>query len=52
MIAQHGKWLQAAGTKIADGTPVEISPLWALDAETAAARHDRPMIINKPTYLT
>jgi UDP-N-acetylglucosamine/UDP-N-acetylgalactosamine diphosphorylase len=52
MSAQHSKWLAAAGTKIADGIVVEISPLWALDAEAAAARRDRPASINKPTYLS
>jgi UDP-N-acetylglucosamine/UDP-N-acetylgalactosamine diphosphorylase len=52
MTAQHRKWLAAAGTKVADGTVVEISPLWALDAETIAARADRPTSINSPTYLT
>jgi UDP-N-acetylglucosamine/UDP-N-acetylgalactosamine diphosphorylase len=52
MTAQHGKWLTAAGTKIADGTVVEISPLWALDAEAAAACPDRPSSIDSPTYLS
>jgi UDP-N-acetylglucosamine/UDP-N-acetylgalactosamine diphosphorylase len=52
MIAQYRNWLEAAGTRIADNTPVEISPLWALDAEQVAARPDRPATINKPTYLT
>ena len=44
MIAQHRKWLEAAGTRVADGVAVEISPLWALDAEGVAARADRPAI--------
>jgi UDP-N-acetylglucosamine/UDP-N-acetylgalactosamine diphosphorylase len=51
MIAQHSNWLKRAGTKITDGTPVEISPLWALDAEAVAARADRPRLIDSPTYL-
>jgi UDP-N-acetylglucosamine/UDP-N-acetylgalactosamine diphosphorylase len=51
MIAQHRKWLTAAGTKIADGTAVEISPLWALDAEAVAARPDRPSSIDSATYF-
>ena len=38
MIAQHRRWLEAAGTHVADGVPVEISPLWALDAEGVAPR--------------
>src|SRR5687768_5469140 len=32
MMDQHRRWLQAAGTQVADDMPVEISPLWALDA--------------------
>lgn len=51
MVSQHRKWLTAAGTQIPDGTTVEISPLWALDAETVAAHSDRPTSINLPTYL-
>jgi UDP-N-acetylglucosamine/UDP-N-acetylgalactosamine diphosphorylase len=52
MMAQHRKWLTAADTEVPDGVPVEISPLWALDAEAVAARSDRPTTISKPTYLT
>jgi UDP-N-acetylglucosamine/UDP-N-acetylgalactosamine diphosphorylase len=52
MIAQHTKWLTAAGTEVADGVAVEISPLWALDAEAVAARADRPPSIKSPTYLS
>ena len=33
MIDQHRSWLEAAGTRVAEGRAVEISPLWALDAE-------------------
>jgi UDP-N-acetylglucosamine/UDP-N-acetylgalactosamine diphosphorylase len=51
MVAQHRRWLEAAGTRVADGVAVEISPLWALDAEGVAARTDRPKTIDKPTYL-
>jgi UDP-N-acetylglucosamine/UDP-N-acetylgalactosamine diphosphorylase len=49
---QHRRWLTAAGVRVADGVPVEISPLWALDAECVAARRDRPTSINQPTYLS
>jgi UDP-N-acetylglucosamine/UDP-N-acetylgalactosamine diphosphorylase len=52
MIAQHRQWLEAAGTHVAEGVPVEISPLWALDAEGVAVRADRPARIDTPTYLT
>ena len=51
MIAQHTKWLKAAGTQIGDGVLVEISPLWALDAEGVATRADRPKSIDTSTYL-
>ncbi len=51
MTEQYRKWLAAAGVEVADGVPVEISPLWALDAEGVAARSDLPNSINKPTYL-
>ncbi len=52
MMAQHRKWLRAAGTKIEDSTPVEISPLWALDAEAVASRPDRPGFVDSPTYFS
>jgi UDP-N-acetylglucosamine/UDP-N-acetylgalactosamine diphosphorylase len=52
MIAQHRGWLEAAGTRVVDDVAVEISPLWALDAESVALRADRPARIDKPTYLT
>jgi len=51
MIAQHAGWLRAAETTVADGVPVEISPLWALDVTGVAARPDRPSSIESPTYL-
>jgi UDP-N-acetylglucosamine/UDP-N-acetylgalactosamine diphosphorylase len=51
LVAQHRKWLEAAGTRVAEGVAVEISPLWALDAKGVAARFDRPKSIDKPTYL-
>ncbi|MEX0613703.1 MAG: UDPGP type 1 family protein, partial [Pirellulales bacterium] len=51
MVAQHHRWLQAVGTRVAKGVAVEISPLWALDAEAVAARADLPKTIEKPTYL-
>jgi UDP-N-acetylglucosamine/UDP-N-acetylgalactosamine diphosphorylase len=51
IIDQHRRWLTAAGVSVADGVPIEISPLWALDAAGVAARCDRPKSIDKPTYL-
>jgi len=51
MINQQRRWLEEAGVRVADGVPVEISPLWALDAAGVAARTDKPRSIDKPTYL-
>jgi UDP-N-acetylglucosamine/UDP-N-acetylgalactosamine diphosphorylase len=52
IVSQHRKWLEAAGTRIAKDVTVEISPLWALDAEGVAARSDRPVSIDSDVYLT
>jgi UDP-N-acetylglucosamine/UDP-N-acetylgalactosamine diphosphorylase len=52
MIAQHRAWLESAGTRVAENVPVEISPLWGLDAEGVAKRHDRPATVEKPTHLS
>jgi UDP-N-acetylglucosamine/UDP-N-acetylgalactosamine diphosphorylase len=38
MIAQHRRWLQAAGATVAEGVGVEISPLFALDDEELARK--------------
>jgi len=50
MIAQHRRWLVQAGVEVADGVAVEISPLWALDAEEAAQRITPGSRIDEPTY--
>lgn len=51
MVAQHRQWLESAGARVAADVAVEISPLWAVDAEGVAARADRPASIDRPTYL-
>jgi UDP-N-acetylglucosamine/UDP-N-acetylgalactosamine diphosphorylase len=51
MVAQHRHWLEAAGTRVAEGVLVEISPLWALDADGVALRRDRPRTVESPTYF-
>jgi UDP-N-acetylglucosamine/UDP-N-acetylgalactosamine diphosphorylase len=51
IVDQHRRWLTAAGVKTVDGVPLEISPLWALDAEGVAARTDLPGIVDMPTYF-
>jgi UDP-N-acetylglucosamine/UDP-N-acetylgalactosamine diphosphorylase len=54
---QAAQWLEKAGVKAprtANGdaaVPIEISPLFALDAEELAAKVDRILQINGPTYL-
>lgn len=50
MTNQHRRWLTAAGVDVADETPVEISPLWALDAAGVAERAGEAKI-DGPTYL-
>jgi UDP-N-acetylglucosamine/UDP-N-acetylgalactosamine diphosphorylase len=47
----HAGWLRAAGVAIADNAPVEISPLFALDAEQVAAKIDRSQKFDPPIYL-
>ncbi len=47
----YSGWLRSAGAAIADNVPVEISPLYALDAEQLAAKIDRSRKIAPPIYL-
>jgi UDP-N-acetylglucosamine/UDP-N-acetylgalactosamine diphosphorylase len=51
MAALHRQWLTAAGVAVAPETPVEISPLFALDAEELARKVDGQLRIDAPTYL-
>lgn len=51
MVALHTDWLRKAGVEVAEGTPVEISPLLALDAEELAEKVTSGMKIVEPTYL-
>jgi UDP-N-acetylglucosamine/UDP-N-acetylgalactosamine diphosphorylase len=51
MIKQHRQWLQEAGVKVADGVAVEISPLFALDAEETRKKIDSSVEMDTPTYL-
>ena len=41
MLAQHRRWIEAAGAKVAGGVDVEISPLFALDA-AGVTQHVQP----------
>jgi UDP-N-acetylglucosamine/UDP-N-acetylgalactosamine diphosphorylase len=51
LAAVHARWLRAAGAELLEGVPVEISPLWALDAAETAARVTPGMKITEPTYF-
>ncbi|TWT77726.1 putative uridylyltransferase [Posidoniimonas polymericola] len=50
MMAQHRGWLAAAGVDVPADAPVEISPLWGLDAEGVKVKADG-VKIDGPTYL-
>jgi UDP-N-acetylglucosamine/UDP-N-acetylgalactosamine diphosphorylase len=52
IVALHGGWLRTVGVEIADGVPVEISPLFALDAFEAARKAPRHTSIAEPTYFS
>jgi UDP-N-acetylglucosamine/UDP-N-acetylgalactosamine diphosphorylase len=50
ILALHSRWLRKAGIE-PGGHPVEINPLFALDAEELAAKLPRGLIIDGPTYF-
>ena len=51
MVAQHRRWLRGAGVEVAEGMDVEISPLWAIDAEEVAQKTRPGTRVTEPTYL-
>jgi len=51
MVAQHVRWLRQAGAEVAKGVTVEISPLWALDAEEVARKVPRNTRLTEDTYF-
>jgi len=51
MIALHAGWLRQAGAEVAEGVPVEISPLVALDAEELAERIAPGTRVTEPTHF-
>lgn len=51
MIALHGAWLHEAGARVAAGVPVEISPLYALDAEEVQRKFRPSTEVTAPLYL-
>ena len=51
ILDQHRRWLRSAGVDVADDVPVEISPLFAVDAEQVAHRASEIGPIREPTFL-
>lgn len=52
MVALYTRWLRQAGAQVAPNVPVEISPLFALDAQELAEKIHPGTPIDEPTYLT
>jgi UDP-N-acetylglucosamine/UDP-N-acetylgalactosamine diphosphorylase len=51
MVALHTEWLRRAGAKVARRAPVEISPLFALNADDLAGKIPPGTRVTKPTYF-
>ncbi len=51
MMAQHRRWLRQAGAELSEDVPVEISPLFALDAEELAQKIAPGTIVAQPTFF-
>lgn len=52
LLAMHRRWLIAAGAQVAEGVDVEISPLYALDAQGVAERIRPGQQFQVSQYLT
>ncbi|HEV2968471.1 MAG TPA: UTP--glucose-1-phosphate uridylyltransferase [Pirellulales bacterium] len=52
LIALHTGWLREAGAVVAAGTPVEISPLFALDATDLAGKLAPGLPVTQPTCFS
>ncbi len=52
MFAQHRRWLEAAGAHLAEGTNIEISPLFALDAKEVAEKIEPGRKFSDSEYLS
>jgi UDP-N-acetylglucosamine/UDP-N-acetylgalactosamine diphosphorylase len=50
IIALHGGWLERAGVRT-NSHPVEVSPLFALDADELRAKIPASFTVNEPTHL-
>lgn len=51
ILSQHKRWIQAAGSTIADGVSVEINPRWAVDEHEVASKLSKPIHFTADTYL-
>jgi hypothetical protein len=51
MSRLYHKWLRSAGAKVDDSIPVEISPLFALDAADVGAKIRPGLTLTEPTFL-
>ncbi len=51
MTAQACRWLTAAGATVADNAAVEISPLFALDADGVKAKVKNGLVVNEDKYF-
>jgi len=51
MIALHAEWLQAAGAEMAPGVPVEIGPLFALEADDLAGKIPTGLRVTQPMFF-
>jgi UDP-N-acetylglucosamine/UDP-N-acetylgalactosamine diphosphorylase len=51
MIALYRRWLAKAGIHVPPGVAVEIHPGFALDAEEAAEKLPRGLVVEEPTYF-
>lgn len=52
IVALHRRWLSAAGVELGASVDVEISPLWALDAEEAIGKLPRGTKVERSTYFS
>lgn len=48
----HCRWLAAASVDVADGVKVEISPLYAVDAEAVKEKFDAGSEVDQDTYFS
>lgn len=52
MVALHRGWLEEAGLRVAPNVAVEISPLFALDAQELAGKVQAGSTVDSPTYFS